>query len=159
MVALTIIGRGWTALALVPMVIFPRTRRAGLALTAVIVVQVVVVWALKGTVRRVRPWLALDLHDVFGAPTDFSFPSGHAAGSFSVAAFLTMLLLATRVKLRYVWSALAVAAAAAISISRVYLGVHYPSDVLVGALIGGTVGALGGIAYLRRNGRAAPTCA
>jgi len=62
--------------------------------------------------------------------TDYSFPSGHALGSLAVVAALVFLTWRTRGR----WPTLALGAlfAAAVGLSRVYLGVHYPSDILAG---------------------------
>jgi len=62
--------------------------------------------------------------------TDYSFPSGHAMGSLAVVAALVFLTWRTRGR----WPILALGAlfAAAVGLSRVYLGVHYPSDILAG---------------------------
>ena len=83
---------------------------------------------ISGAWDRPRPYEAHDLH-LFVAPSgDPSFPSDHATAAFAIA---VALLLRHR---RVGWVALAMAAV--ISISRVAVGVHYPSDVLVGAMIG-----------------------
>ena len=94
-----------------------------------------VVYALKGTLRRPRPYRTMteivprDRHHVGDDVFDpNSFPSGHAAMSFAVATSLT--LSDGR------WAFPALAWATATSVSRVWHGVHYPSDVLVGAAIG-----------------------
>ncbi len=62
--------------------------------------------------------------------TDYGFPSGHAMGSLAVVAALVLLLRGTRWR----WPLLAIGGAfvAAVGLSRVYLGVHYPSDILAG---------------------------
>jgi undecaprenyl-diphosphatase len=159
MIALTVVGGGWGLTAFVPLLIAQRTRRFALALGAVITTQSIVVWALKRAFTRVRPFRALDLAPIFDAPSDFSFPSGHAAGSFSVAAFVVVTLYARRrgpyatppaIRARAPLSALAIAAALSISISRVYLGVHYPSDVLAGAALGALIGTIGALVHRRR---------
>jgi undecaprenyl-diphosphatase len=149
MIALTILGSGWTAFGLVPLFFHRRSRRPAIALGVVILAQSVVVWATKAAVQRVRPWKALDLHPAFGMPMDYSFPSGHAAGCFSVFAFATTLLLARwPSRARYPTVAALAAVACGIALSRVYLGAHYPSDVLAGALIGGAIGFAGARFYL-----------
>jgi undecaprenyl-diphosphatase len=82
--------------------------------------------AIKAMVDRPRP--AVD-HPLIREPATTSFPSGHAATSFACAATLAMFVPRHAVPILYVL-------AAAISYSRVYVGVHYPLDVLAGALLG-----------------------
>ena len=95
----------------------------------------VIVTAAKVLVGRERPpvWAALrgvDVRVPFGMPADKSFPSGHAQTAFGVAVYLSLLYPSRSV----VFLALAVL----VGISRIGLGVHYPSDVVVGAFIGST---------------------
>ena len=77
---------------------------------------------------RVRPSLWVSLLP----ETTFSFPSGHAMQSMAVGTALVILLWKTR--WRYVVLLLAVSFVLAVGLSRVYLGVHYPSDILAGWL-------------------------
>ncbi len=86
--------------------------------------------AIKLIVRRSRPRLG-DLSRLAGTPTQLSFPSAHAATSFAGAVCYSRLGIPP-VPLY--------ALAASLSMSRLYLGVHYPSDVLAGALLGTAVG-------------------
>lgn len=160
MLGLTLLGAGYTAWALLPLALWRRTRRFALALAAPVAVQAVLVWALKALLGRVRPWLALGLPAPWGHPHDGSFPSGHAAGSFCVAAFVVAALPAfpvfgRRTALTRVLSVVLVALAALIALSRVYLGAHFPSDVLAGALLGGAIGARAGQKFAARS--AAPS--
>jgi membrane-associated phospholipid phosphatase len=67
-----------------------------------------------------------------GTPTQLSFPSAHASTSFAAAGLYARLGLPARVLY---------ALAVKLSLSRLYLGVHYPSDVLAGALLGAIVGS------------------
>jgi undecaprenyl-diphosphatase len=158
MIALTLAGGGWAAVALVPLLYYRRTRLFAWILSVSIAVQASLVWALKIAVGRVRPWVALGLPPPVGAPRDGSFPSGHAAGSFCVAAFLSVALPAvwrgSRGRARAV-SAAAIAMAALVALSRVALGAHFPGDALAGAALGAIVGAAGGREYVRRAGRGA----
>jgi membrane-associated phospholipid phosphatase len=154
MIALTLLGSGWSALPLLPLIGWPRTRRFAAALALAILAQATWVWALKLAVGRVRPWIAMGLAPPIGAPRDGSFPSGHASGSFCVAAFLAIALPA--VWPGPAWRARLVAAgtlavASLIAISRVYLGAHFPSDVLAGALTGAGFGAAAGGRYVSRR--------
>jgi membrane-associated phospholipid phosphatase len=89
--------------------------------------------AIKQVVRRRRPTLD-DLPALIPTPTQLSFPSAHASSSFAGARAYAPLLLEGRGGT--VLYPLAVAMAA----SRVYLGVHYPSDILAGAVLGTFVG-------------------
>jgi undecaprenyl-diphosphatase len=91
----------------------------------------------KGLIRRERPLLDTVpiTRTARRVPSSSSFPSGHAA---SAAAFAVGATLE--------WRALAGplgATATAVAFSRVYTGVHYPSDVVAGAAIGATIAALG----------------
>ena len=84
---------------------------------------------LKPLIARTRPFnvnTAINL--IIAAPKDYSFPSGHTSASFAAAT----ALFAGDKKL----GAFALALAAIIAFSRLYLYVHYPSDVLAGAVIG-----------------------
>lgn len=96
---------------------------------------------LKELFERIRPCNALsDAITPVGCAGGFSFPSNHALNNFAAAIFLIRLFPA------YKWAFLIVAIL--ISISRIYLGVHYPSDVIGGALIGAAFGYLFSIAAL-----------
>lgn len=88
--------------------------------------------AIKLVVRRRRPKLP-DLPPLTSTPTQLSFPSAHASTSFAGALAYTRLGLPA-VPLY--------ALAKGLAMSRLYLGVHYPSDVLAGALLGTFVAAL-----------------
>jgi undecaprenyl-diphosphatase len=87
---------------------------------------------LKRSVHRPRPRLDIGTGWLVPAPDRFSFPSGHAASALSVAAPLAALLPLPL-------SLLAIGMALVVGLSRAYLGVHYPGDVLAGwilALVG-----------------------
>ena len=92
---------------------------------------------VKNAVGRLRPNNTPDLEElirVLQAPNNFSFFSGHAAVSFAVTTFV-VLALRTRFKwvyIFYIWPILFV-------MSRILVGVHYPGDILVGALVGTSV--------------------
>jgi undecaprenyl-diphosphatase len=150
MIALTRLGSGWSALVLLALVGWPPARRFASALSLAILAQGTCVWAIKLVVGRVRPWIAMGLPAPPGAPHDGSFPSGHAAGSFCVAAFLFVVLPATSFAstgTRVLVTTLAIILAALIAVSRVYLGAHFPSDVVAGAMLGTLIGGAAGRLY------------
>jgi undecaprenyl-diphosphatase len=162
MAALTVVGGGWGALSILPLFAPSRTRRFALAFVATIVVNAIVVYALKSAIARPRPWMVMpDVHPlVFAGPTDFSFPSGHAAGSFCYATFIAVVLVRTRRGLHpYLASGVLLVLALGVAISRIALGVHFPADVAAGAIVGATIGALGAQLYLRRIKPPAPDAA
>lgn len=153
--ALTVLGSGWGSLLVLPLFASPRSRRFAKFLTAAIVTNAIVIGLLKVIVRRPRPFLVLpDVHAlVFEAPGGWSFPSGHSAGSFSFAMFAAIVLLrgpdyGRHPALRTMLAFSLLVAAAGVAASRVALGVHFPSDILVGAVIGSSVGAYWARRYL-----------
>ncbi len=83
-------------------------------------------YVIKLIVKRPRPVLE-GLPPLGGAPSSLSFPSAHATSSFAVATAMTRVDSL---------GALAFVLALALSLGRPYLGMHYPSDVLAGALLG-----------------------
>jgi membrane-associated phospholipid phosphatase len=87
-------------------------------------------FAVKLLVRRARPVLE-GLPPLGGAPSSLSFPSAHATSSFACATAMTRIAPE---------AAALFALALAIAACRPYLGMHYPSDVLAGALLGAAVG-------------------
>jgi len=112
-------------------------RRAGLrGLGSVAVTSALVNLALKRIFRRHRPSLRSvpALRRLSRQPSSTSFPSGHAASAGAFATGAASELPATALPIG--------AAAAAVAYSRVYTGVHYPSDVVVGAAIGVAIGLL-----------------
>jgi len=87
--------------------------------------------AIKFLVRRPRPRLP-DLPPLTGTVTELSYPSAHAATSFAAARSLSAALP----------PAVVYPVAATMAVSRLYLGVHYPSDALAGAALGDAVARL-----------------
>jgi undecaprenyl-diphosphatase len=120
-------------------------RRRALLLAITVTGGSLLMWVLKASFHRQRPQPFFDTH----LPASYSFPSGHALLSFCLFGAGAALLSADQKK-RWVRIAIwtfAVVLVVAIGYSRIYLGVHYPSDVLAGYL-GALVWVLGvGIAY------------
>ena len=111
-------------------------RSAALYLLVARAVAVVLGFALKDVVRRARPVFA---HPVAHA-NGFSFPSGHALGSAAAYASVA-LVLRTRVPTT-VRVAAGVAVPVVVAATRVLLGVHFPSDVVAGLVLGWSIALL-----------------
>lgn len=128
-------GQIWIAAALICLC-FSRTRKAGI-LTGISLLGSLVVnnMLLKNIVARIRPYEVVDgLQRMIEKPGDLSFPSGHTGSSFAAAVVL-LLLCPKKVGIPAMILALLIA------VSRLYVGVHYPTDVLAG-MITGTLVAL-----------------
>jgi membrane-associated phospholipid phosphatase len=121
-------GLIWLGIGAAAALVCPRRRSDWGRAVATVLGAYLANTALKLGVRRRRPRLA-GLPPLIGTPTGLSFPSSHATTSFA-AAGLYRRLGAPGGPL--------MALALALSLSRLYLGVHYPSDVIAGAL-GGTL--------------------
>jgi membrane-associated phospholipid phosphatase len=123
-------GLVWLAIGLVLAVADPDRRDAWLVAGALGPVAIGLNYAVKLLVRRPRPVLE-GLPPLGGAPSMLSFPSAHATSSFACATAMTRI--APEAAVLFVL-------AAAIAACRPYLGMHYPSDVLGGVLIGTALG-------------------
>ena len=127
-------GKIWIAVAVV-FLILGTYRKAGITLAVALLTELGTVnGILKPWVDRVRPFeLNTQAPIISALPTDSSFPSGHTASSFA-AAYVIYHFNKTLGIVAYILAAL-------IGFSRLYLYLHYPSDVLAGALIGALIGA------------------
>lgn len=132
MVAITMlgdIGIFWIILAIVLMC-KRKTRKCGiLMITSMVVGLIIGNVILKNVIARSRPcWIDQNIPLLIDNLKDYSFPSGHTLISFISA---TMVFLHNKK-----WGAVTLIIAALISFSRLYLFVHFPTDVLGGALLG-----------------------
>ena len=125
-------GAIWIVAA-IGMVCTKTYRRAGIAVLIGLAVSLVLgTGLLKHVVMRARPcidfpWMPMLVQVPLA--TDFSFPSGHTFASFAAAAAMFR-------QLKRPWAYAALGLAVVIGFSRIYLFMHYPSDVLAGALLG-----------------------
>lgn len=130
---ITTLGNGggiWIFLTLV-MLIIPKTRKVGWMMTAALIGTLLVNNIfLKNIVARTRPYEVIpDLTYLVPKPGEYSFPSGHAGSSFAVACVMFR-------KFPKKCGIPALVLAILIALSRLYVGVHYPSDVLFGVISG-----------------------
>jgi undecaprenyl-diphosphatase len=142
-------GWFWIALSVV-LLIFPATRKAGLASAVGLLLSLLLTnLLLKNLIARPRPYD--DFPDIVlyvNRLASFSFPSGHTSSSFASAGAVFWF--------HKKWGSAALALAAVIAFSRVYLSMHYLTDVLAGLLAGALYAAAGICAALliyKRFGR------
>jgi len=125
-------GGAWLAIGVAGQLLDGERRAAWRRATGAVALSYLANSALKLLVARKRPVLE-DLPPLAATPTQLSFPSAHAATSFAGA--LAYARLGLPAPALY-------ALAASLALSRLYLGLHYPSDVLAGALLGTVLAAL-----------------
>ncbi len=118
----------WIALLLTLMV-FPKTRKAGLCGAIAIIIAVTISSVIvKPIVARPRPFTLSGAELIVDPPTDFSFPSGHTLSSVAVAVSVFVFNRPIGIP--------ALIYALLMGFSRLYLYVHFPTDVLCGLVIG-----------------------
>jgi decaprenylphosphoryl-5-phosphoribose phosphatase len=125
-------GALWLALGAAGAAVDRRRRLEWLRGAVVVLLVYGLNTAVKGVVRRRRPDVE-GLPALVATPTALSFPSAHASSSFAAARAYSSLLPAPPLY----------GVACAMAVSRVYLGVHYPSDIAAGAGIGLLLGGAG----------------
>jgi membrane-associated phospholipid phosphatase len=125
-------GAVWLAIGCLGSAADAQRRGRWLRATVCVAAAYLISTSIKMAIGRRRP-LIEDLPHLMATPTGLSFPSSHSTSSFAAAQAYGRLL--PRGPL--------LGAAAAMAFSRLYLGVHYPSDVAAGAALGTVVGSLG----------------
>lgn len=131
-----------------------RYKRKSIAMILLVIISIgladfVASGIMKPYFMRLRPCHDPALSDVINIVRNcggkFGFISSHAANTFALAVFFSMVL-----PHRYlIFKVLLVTWAVIVTYSRIYLGVHYPSDVLLGALLGSVLAYLASLAYFR----------
>lgn len=126
-------GAIWILVSL-GLILYPKTRHIGITCALSLVFSLIIVnIGLKNVVARPRPYTYFDASLLIKEPHDFSFPSGHTSASFAAA----VVLYKERLKLNKIpVYTIAMTLAIVMSLSRLYLSVHFPSDILGGALTG-----------------------
>lgn len=127
-------GWFWIALSLV-LCIPKKTRWMGIAgILALVIGALITNVALKNWVARIRPYEVVEgLQRIIEKQQDFSFPSGHSCASFAAA---VAYYKAAKDKNAKRFGVATIVLAALIAFSRLYVGVHYPTDVICGILVG-----------------------
>lgn len=127
----------WIVLAVI-LLLIPKTRKTGIIILAALCIDLVVCnGILKNLFARIRPCdVNTQIQLLIARPDDFSFPSGHTAASFAAVAALYFS------GERKLWKP-ALVLACLIAFSRLYLYVHYPTDILGGILVGIAAGYIG----------------
>lgn len=125
--------------AIILCLIFKKTRRAGVCMAVALILGLIICnLTLKPIVARPRPFaLKEGIELIIAAPTDFSFPSGHTVSSFAAA--VSLFIYHKRLGIAaLIWAVL-------IAFSRLYMYVHFPTDVLAGMIIGIICAVIGAV--------------
>jgi undecaprenyl-diphosphatase len=125
-------GAVWLATGATAALVDRESRRHWLRATAAVGLAYATSTSIKLAVGRKRPAIE-DLPHLMATPTGLSFPSSHSTSSFAAARAFGALIPGAPLQV----------AALAMGLSRLYLGVHYPSDVVAGAALGTLIGSLG----------------
>lgn len=133
-------GLVWILLSIC-LLCFKKTRTLGILTSLSLLFSLLITnIVLKDLIARPRPFSIKPMTLLISPPTDYSFPSGHTSASFAVAFVIFHgQKINSEIKLRWRFLRLdlsVIVLASLMAISRIYLYVHFPSDVLVGILIG-----------------------
>lgn len=135
----------WIVLTLL-LLLWPKTRRAGLAMALALVCSLLITNGLvKNLCQRPRPWLVVEgLTPLVTEKDPNSFPSGHSSAAFAAMTALIWARPGLPEEVRHRADVpVCLILAVLMALSRLYVGVHFPSDVLCGTLVGCLCGFLG----------------
>ncbi len=136
---------GWLWITIgVVLLFFKKTRLIGFSVLVSLLINAIFTnITLKDLIGRPRPYTVSDaIVPIIKLPSELSFPSGHTSSSFTAA---LVLLKLTPKK----YGIPAVVLAALISLSRIYVGVHYPTDIL-GGIVVGIISSIWGCYFVKR---------
>ena len=132
MIAITSLGNAgllWIGIA-VGLLFVKKTRKCGILMLISLTLGLIIGnGVLKNVIARARPcWIDENIKLLIPRPEDYSFPSGHTLASFEAA---VMIYLHNKK-----WGIISLILAVAIAFSRMYLFVHFPTDILAGIILG-----------------------
>lgn len=138
MITLTNLGDAgiiWIIISII-LLFIKKTRKCGILMIISMILGLIIGnGILKNLIQRQRPcWIDTNILLLIPNPTDFSFPSGHTLASFEAS---IMILLHSKK-----WGIPAIILSILIAFSRMYLFVHFPTDILGGAILGTTISIL-----------------
>ena len=130
-------GMVWIVISII-LICFKKTRYCGFAILLAMGIDTLITeFTLKNIICRVRPCnIDFSIKMLVSRPYSYGFPSNHSASAFAAATALLVTLKKKR------WAILGYILATAIALSRLYVFVHFPSDVLVGAIVGSLIALL-----------------